>query len=330
MFALLCYIVFSYVLFFLVRDVETSQDYKNYLSWFISIANGGGGEGILSLKDPAFYMLSKLSVAFNGGVYFVIFSLVSIAIFSKAILLSRFDVIIILTFTLLYICKFFFTLELTQFRAAAAIGLSLLSLMYYSERKVALSGFAIILALTVHLSAILILLALPIIYLSRKAKYQKLILLSMMLLLLMAIATPIKLSFFVFIPLIGERLIPYLDSSYQVYELSLLNSYLFIKIIMYLMYVAWFFLKRDSKVINSDRNNLQLFFYLSCLGTFFFIAFRLNDAIALRLSEFYSVFDLLFFAFLSKVFSKEAKLYFRYLLLLLSSAFLYSSLNLIN
>lgn len=329
-FVLLLYISLSFLLFFFVRDVENSQDYDNYLSWYFSSIKESSTGSVLSIKDPAFYFFSNFSALFDGGVYFVIIIFVSISIFSKVFLIAKFDTAIIATFSLLYFCKFFFTLELTQFRAAAAIGLSLVSLSFYMDRKFFSSFFILLISLCFHLSAFLIVLTIPILFLVKKDKYEKTIVLLFVFLMLLGIMFPMDLSFFVFLPVIGERLVPYFDASYKVVALSLLNSYLLIKITLYTLYVLWFYIWRDEKVKSMNRYYLQLFFCFSCLGTFFFIFFRLNDSIALRLSEFFSVFDLLFFAFLSKVFSKESKVYFRFFLLFLSCAFLYSSMNLIT
>jgi len=325
----LCVFV-SYLLFFFARDVESSQDYHNYLSWFLSASKAYDSNSLVVLKDPAFFYLSNLALQLNAGVNFVILILVSISIFSKVIFIKRYDTVIIGSFFFLYFCKIFFVLEMTQFRAAAAIGLSLLSFIYFSEKKYFKSFFILLLSLSVHLSAILILFSIPIVYLAKKTSHEKTLLTATTFSLLFAVVFPFKLEYFTFLPVVGERVVPYLENSGNIVSLSLLNSYLLIKVVLFLVYISWFLFKRDERVITIDRANLKLFFLLSAFGTYCFISFRFSDSIALRVSEFYLVFDLLFFSYLSKVFYRESRLYFRAVLFLLSLMFLYSSLKLLN
>lgn len=329
-FILSSYVLLSFLLFFLVRDVETSQDYHNYAAWYEAAIYYNLLDNFLLLKDPSFVLLSNISSFFNGGVYVVIFTLVSISIISKAFLLTRFENSIIVTFCFLYLCKFFFTLELTQFRSAAAIGLAILSLVFYIEKRWMLSMFILLFALTIHLSAMLILLSIPIAFLVKQVKYEQIIVLSFMFLLFLGVLFPIDLNSFVFLDFIGKRINPYLDNSYNVTSLSLINFYFLIKVTLLSVFCAWFFLTRTRSIQEYNAYFLQLFFYLSCLGTLLFVVFRLNDAIALRLSEFYSVFDLLFLSFLSKSIANEWVGIYRFFLLLLCGIFLYSSFRLIS
>lgn len=320
----------SYLLFFFVRDVKHSQDYHNYLSWFLSVSKANDSSSLIVFKDPAFFYLSKLAIYLNAGVNLVIFILVSISIFSKVIFIKRHETVIVASFFFLYFCKIFFVLEMTQFRAAAAIGLSLLTFTYYIDKRYFKSFVILLLSLSIHLSSILIVFSIPVVYLAKRVSFEKATLIFVILSMLFAVLFPFKLEYFTFIPIIGERIVPYLENSGNIVSLSLLNSYLLIKVSLFIIYVFWFLFKRDPSVISVDRSNLKLFFLLSAFGTFCFISFRVSDSIALRVSEFYLVYDLLFFSYLSKVFYRDSRVYFRAVLFLLSLVFLYSSLKLLN
>ncbi|WP_017023799.1 EpsG family protein, partial [Vibrio rumoiensis] len=327
---LFIYVIVSFLLFFLVRDVESSQDYLNYLNWFEDVIQTNDNVGFFRLKDPAFNLLSEVSHILGGGVFWVIFSLVSIAIFSKVIFLKRFEHQIILTFILLYFCKFFFVFELTQFRAAASISTATLAFFLFIDKKYLKSYMCLLVALAIHMSALLILLCIPLFLLIYKVKNQGRIVFILLLFLLFAVVFPFNFALLDNVPILGSRINPYINGEYPIQQLSLINSYLIVKSAFLFFYVIWFNCKKNKRIITVNYFYLHLFFYISYLSTFIFIVFRQNDVMALRVSEFFSLFDLLFFTLLVGVFNKESKLLFRLLLTLLCSVFLFSSIKLLN
>lgn len=320
----------SFLFFFVIRDVENSQDYLNYLDWFEDIIQTNQHVDFLQLKDPAFNFLSEVSHMFGGGVFSVVLSLVSIAIISKIMFLIRFDTRIILAFIPLYFCKLFFIFELTQFRAAASISTATLAFFLFIDNKYFKSILCLLVALAIHMSALLIILGIPLFFLVSKVKNQEKLVSIFLLIIFFSIIFPFDFSLLTNIPVVGSRITPYINGEYKAENLSLINFYLLIKLSFLFFYAVWFCFKKVKGIKDNRDFYLHLFFYMSCLSTILFLVFRQNDAIALRLSEFFSVFDLLFFSFLVVVFNKESKVIFRLMLFFLCCVFLFSSIKLLN
>lgn len=327
---LLCYGMMSFVLFFLIRNFEVSQDYQNYSDWYDLAITKNENLNLFALKDPAFYFLANLSHSLGGDVSWVILCFVSVSVLAKTLMLAKFEVIIICTFILLYMSKLFFVLEMTQFRASAAVAITTLAFFLYADKRYIFSFFLFCIALTTHLSTILILCCIPLFWLAKRLKYQKSTVLILCVFIFIFILLPMNFAMLSHIPVVGSRILPYINTEYQTVPLSLVNTFLGIKLIFIFTYSCWFLVKKGSGFRNANLFYLHFFFFVACLSSIFFIAFRQNDTIALRVSEFFLIFDLLFFTFFAKIFSKDSKVIYRFFVLVLCCVFLFSSMKLLT
>ncbi|ENY9403083.1 EpsG family protein [Salmonella enterica] len=320
---------------FLSCNLNLFPDYYSYLNWYELSASTNMNNDWVFFKDPGFYLLSVISNNFGFGVIGVIFSLFIISLSSKIFfcikLLNRETLFWVL---LLYLSRLFIVHDLVQYRAGASIGLSALFLYFYLEKKKFKSFFFLCLALSIHLSSLLIVSIIPIVwYLNRNIGnniFNQIIIISLLLSVILLFDPYINLLRLVAeFPMMHERIAPYLDGSYAVNNAPMFNSFVVIKIISYVIFFIWIY--KNKKVGLTIENYLiYLCFFLSIVGLFLFWCFRSNDSLSIRFSDFFAIYDIIFFALLLNVFDVFGKFIYRYYLLVVMIVFFISSFKLIN
>jgi len=124
------------------------SDVDNYVEMYSNSVVGREVNAELS-----FVFLSKISDFFGASYFGLFFLYASISIISKKIFLKEFFNNPISGF-LLYFVSYFILYEFVQMRAGASIGIFLLSVLFYNKRLYFKSFLFSILAISLHLSAI--------------------------------------------------------------------------------------------------------------------------------------------------------------------------------
>ncbi|WP_220775197.1 EpsG family protein, partial [Shewanella glacialipiscicola] len=127
-------IIIFYLLFVLFYDFAQSRDFINYADWY-AFSVSSGIDNIFLYKDPMFVVFSKFSHFFGFGMIGLLVFYVLISAWAKIKLLSVLNasMLVLTLFFVFYFCRFLFLLEGTQFRAAVAIPLASLGVIYYLE-----------------------------------------------------------------------------------------------------------------------------------------------------------------------------------------------------
>ncbi|WP_281704631.1 EpsG family protein [Aeromonas taiwanensis] len=293
-------IIVFYFSFLFFYDFTQSRDFNNYADWYsLSVENEIGSS--FTIKDPMFYIVSRVSNFFSFGVIGLVVFYVLVSAWAKMKLLSvlNFSVSMLTLFFVFYFCKFFILLEGTQFRAAVAIPLATLGVIYYlhGHKKKALLAFAC--SSLFHLSVIIICFCFLVSIILSKYK-RKSVFLSFYMVFLCAILFKFDVSVLLGLPLFGERVSDYVNGNYEVTTLSLLNSYLIFKVILLMVIFSSYSLANDQRVF--------IFGSLSFFGMLLFAFFRDVDSLAIRLHELFSLFDALLFSYAVGAFKKESKI----------------------
>lgn len=310
------FILVSYCLLF---QSDYSRDFSSYISWFNSIINDNQSDSV-RLKDPAFYIISSIAIFFGFGVLFVsaIFSIISLKIKFKFFYFFSTSVGWCLY---LYISRFFFTHEFTQFRVAAAIALSSIGVYFFIKRPV-FAYLLILLSMTFHLASGIMFFCLPIISLLKRG-YLYSARLPLLLIIIggvMLFFNPIAIMFaFKSTGYLWSRISPYIDGGYLISEINVLNSYFLYKSVVLIFYLYLVYKNKICNVLD------YVALYLSILGWLGYIAFRSIDAIGIRFSELFSLFDIVLFVNLLNYLNFRSKVVYKIFLVLLGSLFYFSS-----
>jgi len=308
---------------------EQTYDYNNYKNWF-EIVNSYYSPHFV-FKDPFYFLLSIFYGGLGMPVYWVIATLVFLSLFTKLIFIYRFSYSVFFLFVWLYFCRVFFIHDLIQFRIAAASGFGAIFISsLVSNNKKAAIGW-LLLAISIHMSTILYFFIYSFFGISKKSsltnKYFYVSLVFLPICLFLGADEQIFINVIGIIPIIGPRVIPYLNGTYAYETLSLINFYLFSKLFFYVFFVVLNSIKNKAS-INKDKLVLHyLSFFCSIFGTCLFLLFRWNDALALRFSDTFLVFDILFFSMFVIYFNARAKVLVFLMLITFGFFLLYSSLR---
>ncbi|WHT00169.1 MAG: hypothetical protein LZT29_03225 [Pantoea stewartii] len=319
---------------FIFFDFTDSPDFQSYLNWYESSINLSYLDTWVLLKDPGFYFLSNFSYFLSLGVLGVIFILFTISISTKMLVAYRFlNAEMFFWFGVLYLSRLFIIHDLIQYRAGAAIGLGFLSFFFYLNSYRLRAGMFFLIAASIHLSAILILVVIPLHSFLRKRQSANLfnfIVITFILSFCVVLIDPYRLfmGLMAKIPFLQERIAPYVDGSYQTSAIPLFNTYVLIKISIFIFFLRWIYLNQDKELVG---NNYLLFlsFFISFFSLVLGWFFRGNDSLAIRLSDFYCIYDVLFFVLVLNVFAESSKPLYRLYILISAAIFLYSSAKLI-
>lgn len=327
--------LFCTLVVFFSCDFNEFPDYYSYLNWYELSISSTVNDNWVFVKDPGFYLLSVISNYFGFGVIGVIFSLFIISLSTKVFFCTKLlDRDVFLWVLLLYLSRLFIVHDLIQYRAGASIGLSALVVYFYLEKKKIKSFLFFCLAVSIHLSSLLTVLIVPIIwYLNRnigKNLFRQMAMFIIILFLILVFDPYVNLLKLVAqFPIMHERIAPYLDGSYAVNNISILNGFVMIKFISYAIFFTWI-LKNNKTGLTIENYFIYLCFFISIIGLFLFLCFRSNDSLSIRFSDFFAFYDIIFFALLLNVFDMLGKLIFRYYLLLVIIIFFISSLKLMS
>ncbi len=272
------------VLFAGLKGLEVDNDAVNYSAWFDSIPDTGFSAD--SLKDPGFFLIGSFLQYAGLSITWLFVGYALIMVFFKMKLLLRTkEIALIGLFFYLYFCRFYFVHEMTQIRAGAGIALaSLASVCFYRKEnaKAALLFFA---ALSFHLSVILFAPFAVLVLFNYQFKSKGILILG---LFLSFIGAPLVSNLMLVLKLDEfERLSPYLNQAYELSSISIFSSYLIVRLVL-LIYILFAFWDR------LDLFNRQLV-YITTAGICAQVLLIHNDVFALRFSEVFSVFDVLFF-----------------------------------
>lgn len=315
--------IFVLVSFCLLFQINYSRDFSSYVSWFNNIVNEDQSDSV-RLKDPAFYIISSIAIFCGFGIAFVsaFFSIVSLKIKAKLFYLFSTSVGWCLY---LYVSRFFYTHEFTQFRVAAAIALASYGVFVFTK-KTAIAYSLILIAMTFHLAAGVFFCCFPIINLVKRgyllsAKVPLLLTASG---IIMLFFNPIGIMYLLqSVGYLWSRISPYVNGGYFISEVNVFNSYFLFKsgVILFYLYLIY-----KNKVCELSD---YIVFYLSVFGWLGYIAFRSIDAIGIRFSELFSVFDIIFFVNVLKYLNFRSKMLYKFFLIVLGAVFYLSSIKLL-
>ena len=315
-------IVIIYSIFIFSYDFTQSRDFDNYTDWYYFTVENDIGS-YLAIKDPMFFILSKISHFFSVGVIGVVVFYILVSLWAKLKILSVLNVSasVFILFFVFYFCRFFILLEGTQFRAAVAVPLATLGVIYYLHgcKRSALFLFSV--SVFFHLSALVIFLFLILSHIISKSKKSiaMIIYLSM---LFFSIFFKFDMSILLSFPFLGDRIADYINGDYEVTALSLFNTYLFFKVILFTIIFSSCSLIYDEKMF--------VFASMSFFGMLLFVFFREIDSFALRLHELFALFDALLFAYATRAFNQKSRFLYVAVSLPLLAIFLNSSLSVLN
>nr|ACV67289.1 Wzy [Escherichia coli] len=328
------FVLCTLVVFFLC-SFEQFPDYYSYLNWYELSVSATLNNNWVFFKDPGFYLLSVISNNFDFGIIGAIFFLFIISLSCKIFFcIKLLDWEVLFWVLLLYLSRLFIIHDLVQYRAGASIGLSALFVYFYLEKKRIKSFFFLSLALSIHLSSLLMVSVIPIAWFLNRNVGGNIIRQIAILLLILSLSLFFDpyvnlLRLVSQFPLMHERIAPYLDGSYLVSNTSMFNSFVIIKIISYVIFFVWI-CKNKNVGLTNENYLIYLCFFISIVGLFLFWCFRSNDSLSIRFSDFFALYDIVFFALLLNVFDVFGKFIYRYCLLVVVIVFFISSMKLIN
>lgn len=320
--------------FFFLYDVSKTPDFYSYLNWYETSISGSLSNQWVYFKDPAFFVLSNISYDIGLGVNGVIFTLIFTSLFLKVFFVKKFySGEIFFWVVILYMARLFIIHDFIQYRAGAAVGVSSLFTYFYIKGNKAKAFLLLCIALCIHLSALLMLLILPIKrYLLRHEKQNLLgpIIFLFTILICIVILDPFKpiIEQIMTIPVLQARLSPYLNGQYEVISAPIFNSYIAVKLISYVIFVCWLY-KNQSTVTVEKYFFLYILFFISLTGLGLYWFFRINDALSIRFSDFFALYDLIFIASLLQVFNPSGRFIFRFFLTLIVILFAASTSKLL-
>ncbi|MFZ5553091.1 MAG: EpsG family protein [Bacteroidota bacterium] len=297
-----------------LRSPTSDQDYLNYLIWLNPESSMEEGY-TLSSKDPLFQFMGILLRSDEGN---LILLMVAISIISLSIKIRVFRSPYyygLLGLGLLFvISRFFLVHEFTQVRAALAISIATLGLIYSLERKWMLALFIFSLGVFVHLSTIV--LAPLLLYAYPARGYRKSLIGGLIAVLLAVFVLSGQY------PAEGvDRIFPYFSGQYDTRENSLLSSYFLVKV------ATVVFLLLQWRHLN---HGIRLAVICSSYGIILTVIFLNNDVLSLRFSELTAIFDGICLAYIFIYYSGRYRLIAMGCATFLSAIFYYSASNIVN
>lgn len=320
-------ILFFFILFVFLYNFENSPDYLNYRNWFIVVNSYFSPHFVF--KDPLFYFLSIFFGSLNFTVILPIITLITISFLAKINFAFKLDSLVFIIFIWLYFCRVFFIHDLVQFRVAAATGFCLLFVSNLLQSRNKKAFLWLTLSVLTHASAIFFIFLYKFVQFSRASvntnKYIVLFLCLLGVSFFIGVEDNTFIQLLESLPFLGERIKPYLNGIYEYKNLSLVNTYLFVKVGCYALFIFVVFWSRRGLVYISVLHFLS--FFCSIFGTSLFLIFRWNDSIALRLSDVFLIFDILLFSLFLNYFDAKGKGVLFIILLVLGLLLLYPSLR---
>ncbi|ARU93084.1 EpsG family protein [Tatumella citrea] len=272
---------------------EYSPDYDMFEDWYGRSKLEVFGESWVSLKDPAFYFMSRffnwLGLSYDYmNFFFCLISISSLMFLLRSEKFRRYIFVILLV----YYSRFYFVHDFTQVRFSVAIILSTIGYFLFSEDKYIKAFLLIIVAALFHISAVFCVIPLLCRLLPRKSLSMKIILVLLLSFIFLGLLVnpDVIINFFQSIPIVYNRLLPYLNGAYGVKATRIITTYFMLKfVILILVSTVLIVRKKDW-----EKEYIYLV-YTVCISIILSVAFRSNDAIALRFVEYFAIFDILFF-----------------------------------
>ncbi len=306
------FIFLSLLSFAGLHSPGVDRDSLEYVAWFNQVASGNL-TALDWIKDPAFVLILHLTAFFSTS--YVVAQLTIVV----AILLSQYFFALKISTgrwlpLLLYLifCRFFIVQEMTQIRAGVAIPLMSLSILLASESKNRAACLCFIVATCFHLSALI---GLPIFILTiagiRFASRMWIFMLAPIGIIGSFLLRPLWELLEQF-----SRTIDYLNGTQNAGDLRLLSLYFIARVIV-ISFVLLFLWRKSS---STDK----VIAFCSAFGLFIEVVLSSNDALALRGSEIFGLFDMAMFAIpLSHLKQESLALYALFIIIL--GAILFSS-----
>lgn len=277
--------VVTLILFSGFRAVGVDVDSSNYLGWYDDIYTTSELHSYL-IKDPAFYISSKFAQYFGFGIPFVFFIYATTSLASKFLIFRNYLGLNLMGVALyLYFARFYFIHDMTQIRSGAAIGLATLALIMFFHKARISSILIYILSISFHFSVVAMLPFFLLILFNYRFTSRLLPVTFFCLLSLCAIYFNSNLDLLVFFDL--DRVSDYTTGSYSTEPVRLFTFYFILKLLLllYLIVFVWRMLSQFS----------QLIVCVVSFALFLQVFLANNDALALRINEVFSIFDILLF-----------------------------------
>lgn len=301
------------------RSPESSADYLNYKYWIDSVAQSGG----LDLKSfvskaPVFQFLGEHLVGHNGGLVPLMLVTALLSLLIEVWILESDDYKGLIGFGLMFLIgRFFLVHEFTQVRAALAISLATLGLIFCLQGNWLRGALIFVVGAFTHISVLgLVPLFAVVVNLSPGRKWVKIII---------ACIGALSLAVFVVeldvVSMIAAGVSPYLTGQYDVTETRLLSVYFVAKVvILLLMGMQW----------RSLNKSLRLAFIASVYGIMLSVVFFRNDVLSLRLSELVSIFDCICFAYVFRSWWSREQVLATLMAVMVASEFYFSATKIVH
>ncbi|WP_225181253.1 EpsG family protein [Pectobacterium aroidearum] len=280
----------SVIVFIFAPDF--SRDYLLFKNWYELVPEEKFGLSWVSLKDPAFFFFATIfnSLGLSYAVMNFAYCLISLVTIFYIFNLKEYRKYLFFI-SLIYVSRFYLGHEFTQIRFAVAISLSTMAYVFLTQGKNIKFFIFVVLALSFHLSAALIIIPLLSRFLPRERKGRSFIIIFIMFIFsFLLIFDTSSLTFLVnSIPLVAERVLPYINGSYDVTSFRILTTYFSLKLFL-LLIVSFCFLREKGNV---DSNFIN-YYYTVAISCCIHLFFKNNDALAIRIIEYFSLFDIFF------------------------------------
>ena len=289
-----------------------SFDYDNYVD-LLNEAPPTTVWQLITLKDPFFQLMGFMFRSSDGSLAFLMFFITFISLGLKIIILDGKHYKNIFGLAVVFLLARFFLLhEFTQVRAALGIAFVSISIMYAMENKLVLVVVSLALAVMTHLSTIVLLPAVLLVY-QVNAKIK------LFIFIFLAVAFSVVISNFDIESF--SRISPYLTGEYYVAENTIFSFYFLFKVIVSAsLFYQW----------KSLTPALRHALIISVYGLFLTWFFLKNEVLSLRLGELTAVFDCLCFAYFFK-YGLKLDYFYGYLAgIFIAGIFYYSSTNIVN
>lgn len=270
------------------RDKSLFADYANY-EWIY--------RDDMRVVEPTFYWISFFSKnILHGSIKTVMFIYAFISIIMKWEAIKRYSSYPALSFMVL-ISDLFLLQECTQIRAAVATSFLLLSIEYIYERRLTFYFMLVICSTLFHASSLLMI---PLYFINPKSLNKKFWFSLIILGYCLTIFRFNPMAFFAkFIGgYIGQKLIFY-TSPKDNFSVNVFSIYSVSKLFLLLI-----LLFRLNLVKQTNKYGI-LFIKIQALSIFSLCVFSQNLAAGLRISEFYSIADVLLFPLLVSVIKEK-------------------------
>lgn len=268
-------------LFASLRGEGVDRDYLNYISWF-ELINNEFWVAVEQKKDIGFVLLYK-SLAFiteQPWFFFFVAGFIALAVKAKFASKLQFGNFAALIFILI-ISRFYLVHELTQVRAGLAIAIASYAAMTLLNGERFKSLFFFVIAISIHVSVIII----PLFLLVRNnwpALNKRFMLLLIPVLGIFSGGVSSLLLMFID----SQRIMVYIDTD-EAGAISLLSFYYLTRMAVFYFIVF--------KLYQHTNNIQKLVLFFSSTSLFFNAAFAWNSVLSLRMVEVLGLFDMAMF-----------------------------------